>query len=47
MNIDSKIRNILKQPDSNPTKKALQKAIPDIEDRMKYLDISADIAKSS
>jgi hypothetical protein len=46
-NVFNKVRSILREPASSKTKQALLRAVPDIEDRMLYMDIANDIARTS
>jgi hypothetical protein len=46
-NVYNKVKSILNEPESNPKRQALLRAVPDIEDRMLYLDIMTDIWRTA
>jgi hypothetical protein len=45
-NITSKIKQIMRRLDSDPQKQALLRTVPDIDDKLKYLSVMDDLAKS-
>lgn len=45
-NIETKLNSIMRRLDSDPQKQALKRLIPDIEDKIDYLKVAADLEKS-